>query len=99
MLASSGDRTKYPTAFCLWLGLAAISVCVVGHIAQAADLTLPGTAADPAAVETAGASGGFSDRFACQIDGLADLVRERPVCADPPQPKLEIILGHDVIPR
>jgi len=38
MIASSGDLAKHPTAFYLWLGLSAMSACVGGHVAYAADL-------------------------------------------------------------
>ena len=48
MVASSGDRAKRPTAFYLWLGLSALSACVGGHAAHAADLTIPGDGVSPA---------------------------------------------------
>jgi hypothetical protein len=41
MIASSSDRAKHPAAFYLWLGLSAMSACVGGHVAYAADLTIP----------------------------------------------------------
>jgi hypothetical protein len=43
MRASSG--AKHPTALCLWLGLMAMSACVGGHVAHAADLTVLSDAA------------------------------------------------------
>jgi porin len=51
MSASSGDRTKL-RAFALSLALSAMSACVGGHAADAADLTVPigGTSPPPAAV-------------------------------------------------
>jgi porin len=48
MIASSGDRVKHPTAFYFWLGLSAMSACVGGHIAYAADLTIPSGGTSPA---------------------------------------------------
>jgi porin len=48
MIASSGDRAKHPTAFHFWLGLSAMSACVGGHIACAADLTIPSGGTSPA---------------------------------------------------
>ncbi len=50
MIASSGDRAKHPTAFYLWLGLSAMSACVGGHVAYAADLTIPSGGPNPAPV-------------------------------------------------
>jgi len=48
MIASSGDRAKHPTALCLWLGLSAMSACVGGDVAYAADLTSPTGVTSPA---------------------------------------------------
>jgi porin len=48
MIASSGDLAKHPTAFYLWLGLSAMSACVGGHVAYAADLTIPSGGTSPA---------------------------------------------------
>jgi porin len=48
MIASYGDRAKHPTAFYLWLGLSAMSACAGGHVAYAADLTIPGGGTSPA---------------------------------------------------
>lgn len=48
MIASSGDRAKHPAAFYLWLGLSAMSACVGGHLAYAADLTIPSGGTSPA---------------------------------------------------
>ncbi len=48
MIASSGDRAKHPTTFYLWLGLAAMSACVGGHVAYAADSTISGGGTSPA---------------------------------------------------
>jgi porin len=48
MIASSGDRAKRPTALCLGLGLSAMSACVGGHVAYAADLTSPTGGTSPA---------------------------------------------------
>jgi porin len=48
MIATSGDRAKHPTALCLWLGLSAMSACVGGNVAYAADLTIPTGGTSPA---------------------------------------------------
>ena len=48
MIATSGDRAKHPTALCLWLGLFAMSACVGGNVAYAADLTVPAGGTSPA---------------------------------------------------
>ncbi len=50
MIASCGDRAKHPTAFYLWLGLSAMSACAGGHVAYAADLTIPSGETSPAPV-------------------------------------------------
>src|ERR1700760_82276 len=49
MIASSGNRAKYRTAFQLWLALSAVSACACSGIASAADLTIPiaGTMSSP----------------------------------------------------
>lgn len=46
MIASYG--LKHPTAFYLWLGLSAMSACAGGHLAFAADLTIPSREISPA---------------------------------------------------
>jgi porin len=48
MRALSGDRMKLGTASALWLGLAAMSACVGGDAAHAADVTIPSNATSPA---------------------------------------------------
>jgi porin len=50
MIASSGDRARHPAAFCLCLALAAMSACIGGYAAHAADLTVPGDGTSPAPV-------------------------------------------------
>lgn len=50
MMASSGERAKHATTFCLWLGLAAVSACAGSRAAHAADLAIAGNATNPAPV-------------------------------------------------
>jgi porin len=52
MIASSGDRANYSAKVYVWLGFSVASACIGGHVAHAADLTLPGgwTSPTPAPV-------------------------------------------------
>ena len=54
MIASSGNRAKYPTAFPHWFALSVVLAFVCSGIASAADLTIPsaGTMASPQAPVT-----------------------------------------------